>query len=511
MLALIPGFWLQDTSYLDKFSLWLMVCLALQFLISLRLTNGTTFPSIAVIIINFSIFIFPRSLEYLYIPQLVVFPLIENVDKAVFNKGLLYFVAGNALLLIGIHVGGAVLKKKTNSALHNNSTAKSDVHRDLLPLALIFALSVGMQILCQCLQGISVIGETTKTQYNLLVQVLCLLFSVDTALVCVVAACIVCWNSISKMELACFWAILALYLGTTTYFGSRVGMLRILFATAIAFLVVHANKNINISKQKACFIAILSTFVGCIAFICYITGSSNRCNLGIKSLESNGIKNKISENVIKKRIQETKKEKDKLNNLSLVFSSILNRLGTLDFAILTSSLNRSGLPVSAYGSLSYTLKSIANSVPGTPFPEADLNTSQVHDIVFSGRKEEDVKKGGYFSRPWTIWGLSTLFTVSWWGYAALMAIFGFLMHALYWATIRIKNHYGTYIQILMLFVILPLIYFSMGVDHSIIVGIGIVVQTSLIILLLEIARRFRIYVFDNHQSKDSKGRSIRKG
>jgi len=120
MLALIPGFWLQDTSYLDKFSLWLMVCLALQFLISLRLTNGTTFPSIAVIIINFSIFIFPRSLEYLYIPQLVVFPLIENVDKAVFNKGLLYFVAGNALLLIGIHVGGVVLKKKTNSALHNN-------------------------------------------------------------------------------------------------------------------------------------------------------------------------------------------------------------------------------------------------------------------------------------------------------------------------------------------------------------------------------------------------------
>ena len=511
MLALIPGFWLQDTSYLDKFSLWLMLCLALQFLISLRLTNGTTFPSIAVIIINFSIFIFPRSLEYLYIPQLVVFPLIENVDKAVFNRGLLYFVAGNALLLIGIHVGGAVLKKTTNSALHNNSTAKSDIQRDLLPLAVIFVLSLGVLILCQCLEGISVIGETSKTPYHLLVQVLCTLFSIDTVLVFVVAASVVSWKTINKKEFACFWVILALYLGTTVYFGSRVGILRILLATATAFLVSHANNNTNLSKQKVYAMVMLLVLISCMAFICYKTGSSNRNNIGIKSLENNGIKNKISENVIDKRIQETKKEKDKLNNLFFVFSSILNRLGTLDFAILTSSLNRSGLPGSAYGNLSYTLKSIANSVPGTPFPEADLNTSQVHDIVFSGRKEEDVKRGGYHSQPWTIWGLSTLFTESWWGYAALMAIFGFLMHALYWATVRIKNHYGTYIQILMLFVILPLIYFSMGVDHSIIVGIGIVVQTFLIILLLEIARRFRIYVFDNHQSKDSKGRSIRKG
>lgn len=503
MLALIPGFWLQDTSYLDKFSLWLMLCLALQFLISLRLTNGTTFPNIAVIIINFSIFVFPRSLEYLYKPQFVVFPLIEHVDKEIINRGLLYFVAGNALLLIGIHAGGAVLKNTKNSALNTISGTKSDVHNDLMPLALIFVLALGMQIACQFLQGISVVGETSKTQYHLLVQALCLLFSIDTTLVCVVAAYIVSWKSMNKKEFVCFWAILILYLGTTVYFGSRVGILRILLAAATAFLVSHANNNINLSKQKVYSMLMLLALISFMAFICYKTGSSNRNNIGIKSLESNGIKNKISENVIEKRIQETKKEKDKLNNLSLVFSSILNRLGTLDFAILTSSLNRSGLPVSAYGSLSYTLKSIGNSVPGTPFPEADLNTSQVHDIVFSGRKEEDVKRGGYFSRPWTIWGLGTLFTISWWGYSTIMTIVGFLLHALYWVTTRIKNHYGTYIQILLLCVILPLIYFSMGVDHSIIVCIGIVVQALLIILLLEMARRLRIHVFPNHQSHDS--------
>ena len=511
MLALIPGFWLQDTSYLDKFSLWLMLCLALQFLISLKLTNDTTFPSIAVIIINFSIFIFPRSLEYLYIPQLVVFPLIENVDKAVFNRGLLYFVAGNALLLIGIHVGGAVLKKTTNSALHNNPTAKSDIQRDLLPLAVIFVLSLGVLILCQCLEGISVIGEMRKTQYHLLVQVLLWLFSIDTVLVFVVAASVDSWMSINKKEFACFWAILALYLGTTMYFGSRVGILRILFAAATAFLVFYANNNINLSKQKVCNMVILLPLVSCMAFICFKAGTLSRNNIGINSLKNNGIKNKISKNVIETRIQASKEEINKLNNPLIVLSSLFNRLGTLDFAILTTSLNRSGLPVSAYGNLSYTLKSIANSLPGTPFSEADLNTSQVHDIVFSGRKEEDVKKGGYHSRPWTIWGLSTLFTDSWWGYSTLMATAGFLIHALYWGTIRIKNHYGAYIQIIMLYVILPLIYFSMGVDHSIITSIVIFMQTLLIILLLEIARRFRIYVFNNHQSKDSKGRSIRKG
>ena len=497
MLALIPGFWLKKATYFDNFSLWLFLFLALQFLVSLKLTNNMTFPNIAVIIINFSIFVFPRSLEYLYKPQFVVFPLIEHVDKAMFNRGLLYFVAGNALLLIGIHTGGAVLNNTTNSELHKSSAAKSSIQRDLLPLAVIFVLSLGMQILCQCLEGISVIGETNKTQYHLLVQVLCLLFSIDTALVCVVVACVVSWKYIKKKEFVCFWGILALYLGTTVYFGSRVGILRALLAAATAFLVSHANMDIYLSKLKACTIVMLLAFVSCIAFISYKTGSSNRSNLGIKSLESNGTKNKISEIVIERRIQETKNDKKKLNDPLFLCSSIMNRLGTLDFAVLTSSLNRSGLPVSVYGSLTYTLKSIANSVPGTPFPDADLNTSQVHDIVFSGRKEVEVKKGGYFSRPWTIWGLSTLFTESWWGYAALMAMFGFLMHALYWMTTRIKNHYAVYVQILLLCVVLPLIYFTMGVDHSVIVGTGVVVQTLLIVLLLELAKRIPIHIFTN--------------
>ncbi len=356
-----------------------------------------------------------------------------------------------------------------------------------------------MLILCQCLEGISVIGEIRKTQYHLLVQVLLWLFSIDTVLVLVVAASVDSWKSINKKEFACFWAILALYLGTTMYFGSRVGVLRILFAAATAILVFHSKNNINLSKKKVCAMVILLPLVSCMAFICFKAGTSSRYNLSINSLENNGIKNKISKNVVERRIQASKEEINKLNNPLIVLSSLFNRLGTLDFAILTTSLNRSGLPVSAYGNLSYTLKSIANSLPGTPFPEADLNTSQVHDIVFSGRKEEDVKKGGYYSRPWTIWGLSTLFTDSWWGYSTLMATAGFLIHALYWGTIRIKNHYGAYIQIIMLYVILPLIYFSMGVDHSIITSIVIFLQTLLIILLLESTKRIPIHILTNRQ------------
>jgi len=494
MLTLIPGFWLGNATYLDKSSLWLFLCLALQFLISLKVANDTILPIISVIIINFLIFVFPRSLEYLYIPKLVDFPLMQHVDNKVFNRGLKYFIIGNALLLFGIHAGGAVLKCTVRPAPQKNLATYQNAHKDILGLTLIFILSLGLQILCQCLQGISVIGESSKTPYHLLVQTLCLLFSIDTVLICLVAACVISWEILNKKDYACLLGVLFLYMVTTMYFGSRVGLLRIFFAAVAAFLVAQGNKKIFLSKRKICAIAALSGLAGCMAIICYTTATNYRINLGLRSLES-----RVDQNGISNRIQQMKNNKDSLSKPVYVLSSILNRLGTLDFAVLTSSLNRSDLPTSIYGSLSYTVKSIANCVPGTPFPEADLNTSQVHDIMYSGRRPEDVKKGGYFSRPWTIWGLGTLFTDGWWAYSAFMGFAGFFIYIMYWLIEKIKSHYMDYIQVLFLCVILPLIYFSMGADHSIIVGVGFISQTLLIIFLLEMAKKIRKYIFSSHQ------------
>jgi hypothetical protein len=488
MVALLGKTWVGNTPYFDNLTLSLLLSLAFALVISLRIAANNIFPIIAGTLIYFLVYIFPRSLEYLYMPGMVVFPLISSADAPLINRGLLYFVGGTAFFLAGIHLAGSLFKDRPTPVLMP-SEARPAALRDILPLSIVFVLSLLIMIVGQKLSGISVIGPAGESKYHILVQVSLLLFSIDTALICVVAAGVAAWKSLKTREFLCVGSILAAYLAATMYFGSRVGLLRILLAAIMAFFVVYRNKSFGLSKKMALTALGAGLFVVCIAVFGFQIGSAYRNRLGLESLERRLVAEPQNAAVLGSRIQQMKEDKLRLNNAVVLCSSILNRLNTVDFAILTSSLNRSGLPPSIYGDISYAAKSIANSIPGTPYPEADINTSQVHDIVYSGRDAGEVKAGGYFSRPWTIWGLGTLFTSTWLGYSALMLVAGFILQFFYWVIGNLSGHYALYTQTAYLSVVLQLVYFSMGVDHSVIVAIGCAAQTVVIIAFLAGAKK----------------------
>ncbi len=462
--ALILGYLICDKGPLfDLKTLLLSFSLGLVFLFSIKFVQLELFAHVAMLTILFMVYVFPRIITYLFSPDIVILPfvLVGGVDTI--NKGLLFVVMGTVLLLVGTFFAASIFPVKIQS---KTVDFPSPVKFSLGVLVFIFIITATIELFNFVWLDISPYGKLRAETANVLVQFLKATFAVDSFFFIITSIFIFEKKYKNKYWWLFVLAVFLFYFVFTAITGSRGAGIRIFFGLLAIFLVWPGNFNLRL---MATFAVIVAIFGGSI--LTYSLATVKRLEIVYEYSQHNPVDAKLSEGM---NFEQEKIKLEQLRTASGLIPSVLNRLAILDYAILIAAQPGDPANIEKYINLTYAFKSIVNTVPGTPFPEAILNTSRVVNIVYRGYSEDFVVSHGYFSEYWTIWGLAVLLFGWWAGFIALF-IGGLMLQMVYSKGALYCGMFGNYYKAFFLFYVLPLAYFSMGIDHTI---------TTLIVLFL---------------------------
>ncbi|MEN6374935.1 MAG: hypothetical protein ABFD75_09165 [Smithella sp.] len=486
LFALVAGFLLQGAGTLfDVRSLLISVALVILILGMICHPLDKIFCFWAMIAIIFLIFIFPRIMMYMLTPAIVTFPFGKDINRTTVFIGLTYVLLGMASLAIG-----QLLYEKFMSKMFVSGTmASNSASFCQLPLlAIVFLIFLIIQIYISCGLGISpyLLNARMSTFWaNTFVQLICVIIDADMLL-------LICFITIlgrSDLSKTSRWSfaigIATCYLFASAYLGSRGGSMRLLIILLAVLLACYGNFRVSIYRIL-CVMSLLMV-IGWVSFpfatmqrmksvAMYNTAAQELVD--DKAKEDIEAKAKFKELFIikaKKRVEESLLAETAenittiLNNnliMALINSKhILDRIGVLDYAILVVTQSANTECKKRIMTIDYTFKSLINSVPGTPFPEAELNTSRLVSALFRPETPESyLKVSGYHSEPYTAWGLSFLF-FGWWGGLLALGIVGAVLVAL--QDISRIGQWNIYRKALFFWIMPSIVILSMGVDHSI--------------------------------------------
>jgi hypothetical protein len=442
-------------------SLLLFILIAEAFLVDASLKS----PVIVLVFLQASAFI-PGVFSLLLIPDTVFTPLtLDGVTQV--NEGLSYLCVGSLAFclcfLLANYLGTANREILFYGQTHKMESSHYE-GRGILALLSAMMVVVLLSKLPFWL-GISQYfhGQSVPILWNTILQLQVLLFDPDS--ITLLAA-----YSASRMNITPKWRlqllvmISCIYLAASISGGSRSGLMRLLIFSLVIALALEVRVKVK-WKTIGTYLGVL--IAGCL--VVFVLATHVRLKLAsAEYLSMNGVP----------LIEETVAKPDSTEQSSMgihpdlakalargVFSEIASRLAVPFFSAIQATTHEANNEArQRYFSIEYTIKSVANNLPGTPFPEAELGTSRLFGVIYREETEEQVLQHGYFSEFYTAWGLSYLFFGRLGGLFAL-ALSGFLL-AFAFAFVYKKRQEYPALQLWALFILPGSILFTQGLDHT---------------------------------------------
>lgn len=459
-----------DNPLFDEITLLIGLCIGVVMIVAVRFSKGSLFEQIAVLTFFFLIFILPRIIAYSFAPEYIAFPFGEIKEAAILNKGLLYVFLGTTLLLLGFFVA----EKTSNTHVSKHHILSVDSTRYSVVILLIaYFIPFFSDSFFGFIVNITPYGKMQTDEYNTLVQLIRVFFSVDTA-VLLVAALLMTYKR-SPRNIIAVLTVFICYIAFTALVGSRVGILRVFIIIFIVLVVLYGNFRFNLFKLVA-LLLVLAVFGSAL----YLFATKNRLSI---VASYHGEHNDTE--------QETM---EAITSPKTLLNNITTRLAIIDYpiAIITQQGNQEKME--KYMNLTYSIKNIINFlVPGTIYYEAEIMTSRVIGIIYRGAPDVSMYSG-YFSEYWTLWGLSYVY-YGWTGGLIAIFLIGFFIHIAYSAIIiPFPNLYGFFLRLWFLYFVPMGIYGNMGIDSAFSTMLVMFLQTTMLYYIIQILSilKFRV-------------------
>lgn len=429
-------------------------------------SKGRCHNIVQVLCILFYIYILPRLTGFAILPELVNFPHAVNFTVDEINKGLSEFIMFLTMFLLGI----LVLNKR--KIIRPYSYDAKNLKFVIVCLFLIFCLAMTFEYQVFSREDVSVysLGINDKANLPMLVKVLTVFISSDVILFFILFFAQLDFDSKGKstadkiiVSILVIISIL-IYIYVSTLLGSRGAGVRIILFTMAIFLVLKNDVN---HIKIFCRSGTVVTIAICISFFAFPVGEKKR------TFDYNSHAPAESHS----------RESHSSKGINPVAIQLFNRLGILDYFIITLAREPKISCKEKYLTFSYSLKSVANFVmPGDPFQDAKLKTPEIFGICYSDKTPETMVRRT--SELWTLPGISKHHLGSW-SYVGVF-IAGVLLAFGSISLISSKNGlmhmiYGFYI-----FIMPYLVFFSMGIDHTLNTMITFFLRLSLAAMLIQI-------------------------
>jgi len=211
--------------------------------------------------IMFCIFVFPRLISYIYIPDLISFPFPAAVDVKMINKGMLLLTFSTLMLYVGFYL----------ARLSNKKEILNIKNFSFSPLSIFFvgSLIFIVDITLNHLFTKSFLISSPKSEFNTIIQIIKAFVSFDTFFFVILCLILIRCSSIRNKSLR------SLYLKSIIFFfilfeiycffsGSRGGFVRILIELFAIIIVLR--KNFFYKENTAILVIIGLIFLSVIAF-----------------------------------------------------------------------------------------------------------------------------------------------------------------------------------------------------------------------------------------------------
>lgn len=406
----------------------------------------------------------PGVYSLLLIPDTVFTPLALNGVTQV-NEGMSYLCMGLIAFCLSFflanYLGSANREVLIHDQTHNMESSFDERSRMLALLAALIIVVLLSKV--PFLLGLSQYyhGHSAPMLWNTILQLQVLLFDPDS-ITLLAAYSASRMNITPKRRLQVLVTISCIYLAASISGGSRSGIMRLLIFLLVIALALDVRVKIK-WKTIVTYLGIL--IAGCL--IVFVLGSHIRLKLAsAEYISMNGV-SLVEETITTPDSTEQPSMgiHDLVAALSRVSSEIASRLAVPFFsAIQTITHETNNEARQRYFTIEYTIKSVANNLPGTPFPDAELGTSRLFGVIYREQTEGQVLQHGYFSEFYTAWGLSYLFLGKLGGLFAL-ALSGFLLAFVFVFVNKNRQEYPV-MELWALFILPASILFTQGLDHT---------------------------------------------
>jgi hypothetical protein len=479
LLLLVLGFvFVGDGPLFDFRTFLLGIGLGLLVTVAHLSERNRRNPLMAMVALIFLINMFLRLLGYLYFPTLVEFPFGKGVGVGVVNDGLLYIFLGTLCMLGGMVVAARLWPVwKTEVP----GVAPLATQQMLWVWGAVFFIELMLELYITAWLGLSPLAVDKIHEYDghHAIQALRAVVGLDTTLLAFFTYMALPGNwKAGRGQWGWVVALSLVLLMYTAYSGSRSGGLRLFMFVITILLVWRAGRSLTLLKIMAFVLA-----MAVLTPLSFSIGDYFRAQTHLKHTAI--YKHELQQSKLDGGMHEAPEAQIPEVQAPALSNRVINRLGAgLDYAILVTTQMPAKGCVAGFMNLGYAAKNMVNSaVPGTVFPEAQLNTSRVVSICYRGMTASEVFVAGYHSEYWTIWGLA-LVMFGWWGGLIFLTVSGILLHVMYAIVWRffptgVKGYYAT----LYVFLLPWLVIFTMGLDHSVNTTILVGAQLGFALLL----------------------------
>jgi hypothetical protein len=412
------------------YSLGICTVLAL----GVRVLKGNRLSEILALGVGFNVILYYLFRLFIYliaVPQnkkllYVMFPTKWSYKEI--NEGLSYTLLSLFCSYLGIYIGSKILKNA--KPLYQYF---SDI-RDLRPFATpaLFALFITTIVQSYYFIYLGLSASTNCTYIDVPYKWVIHFFSAD------IATCIVLsffsylyLRYKDKKYLYTIFIVGVLFWIFTLFLGSRGGILRLVFFAFYIWIFYAETLKIKLGKiLLVCFgfviFSALSFKVGTkIREIGYkkcskVTDSSiivetkkTKSEPSLSDVGVTQIKTHYANNISCEQVKESS------NNIHLpqFLATIFDRLGLIDYTVGISVLSPKGDQKirNHYFSYKYAFKSFINNiVPGSPFPEVEMMSSNTMPLVFRAKSLDYIKKN-FNSDLLMVWGSAYMYNGYWGG------------------------------------------------------------------------------------------------
>lgn len=477
ILSTATGHILLESPLLNGKGAILAVLLGGSLIAAIRLTRGTQMHDLVLVSGTIiSIFALPRISEYLWAPDYVNFPF----PKAALNaetiaNALGYICLGTMLFFSGLLLASAISVRSD----HESAYVDLPAIRIRSGLALLtFVVAVLFELMVVRYLEISPYGKTRLEEGNQLFQLIRVCIALDEVYFAIVLAILFSNEKLDSPKLVWLSVYTLAFVGLMVSFGSRSVMLKVMMMIFAGVLVkYHKGFVLSVRAITGAMLAIV------LAFAIYPFATEKRIETATHFTRDRGAEESTYDSPLTAPFYERIK-------IGPLLRESLDRLGQIDYAVLVLTQEANTAMLAKYMNVEYLAKSIANNAPGTPFPEAELSTSRVLNIVYRGFTEEYVKTHGYEAQIWTMWGLSYSL-LGWWG--GLLGMFGggLILGLAYSFICQWSFAYQPWMKAWFLFSVPPLVIFTHGIDHSV-NAVGFSLWQFLLPLFVLVERRMKI-------------------
>jgi hypothetical protein len=408
----------------------------------------------------------PGVYSLLLIPDAVFTPLaLDGVTQV--NEGLSYLCIGLIAFCLSFSLANYLGTTNIDFVFHDQTNnMESSICEGRRILALLAAMII-VVVLSKVpfLMGLSQYfhGQSAPMLWNTILQFQVLLFDPDS-ITLLAAYSASRMNITPKRRLQLLALISCIYLAASISGGSRSGLMRLLIFSLVIALALEVKVKIK-WKTIVTYFGIL--IAGCL--VVFVLATHVRLKLAsAEYLSMNGAP--LIEAPVAKPDSTAQSSMGIHPDLAKalargVFSEIASRLAVPFFsAIQITAHETNNVARQRYFTIDYTIKSVANNLPGTPFPEAQIGTSRLFGVIYRWQTEEQVLQHGYFSEFYTAWGLSYLFFGRLGGLFAL-ALSGFMLAFTFVFVYKYRQEYPA-LQLWALFILPGSILFTQGLDHT---------------------------------------------